>query len=418
MVFILMFCHLFFTFRLKFIQRYTFKGIKYSFTPKSYPAKHSFCGNAEKDAGGIGTYAAFAAALGTTIGPGNITGVAVAISGGGPGAVFWMWMCGILAMPTKYAESYLAMKYTQKRGGSEIGGTMVLLGKLGFHRTAVFWSVFCALGGLLMGAAVPARSLSSALPVPDWCTGLALSALLVLTVSCGLSGISKVSGLLVPVMSVGFLAASVAVIALDFKELPGAVRDILTGALSIKSAGAGALGAAVKSGITRGLYSNESGLGSGGILAAESGDKNIGMSALSAMTTTFWDTVVMCAVTGIMFVMSGAGRGCDANAVVRASFSALPLGDALLWLSMTLFVFATMIGWYYLAKRAIQYVVFKSPWYDAAFIAAAFFGAVVPSGTLWHAADAVNFAMLLPSVFVLFKMSDKIENINLYIRNK
>lgn len=160
MVFILMLCHLFFTFKLRFIQRYTFKGIKYSFSPKQ--------NGTEK---GIGTYAAFAAALGTTIGPGNITGVAVAISGGGPGAVFWMWVCGLLAMPTKYAESYLALKYTQKRGDSEIGGTMVLLGRLGCRRTAVFWSVFCALGGLFMGAAVPSRSLASALPADDWLTG-------------------------------------------------------------------------------------------------------------------------------------------------------------------------------------------------------------------------------------------------------
>lgn len=405
MVFILMFCHLFFTFRLKFIQRHVFRGIKYSFSPKS-------------GSGGIGTYSAFAAALGTTIGPGNITGVALAISCGGPGAVFWMWVCGILAMPTKYAESFLALKYTQKHGGSEIGGTMVLLDGLGCKRTAALWSLFCAAGGLFMGAAVPSRALSSALPLPEWCTGAALALLIILTVSCGLNGIAKVSGLLVPVMSAGFLAASICVIVSGAPLLPRAVRDILSGALSFKSAGAGAVGAAVKSGITRGLYSNESGLGSGGILAAESGDKNTGMSALAAMTTTFWDTVVMCAVTGVMFVMNGAAVGCDADMTVRGSFSALPFGDILLWSSMSLFVFATMIGWYYLAKRALQYLFSKSAWYDAAFIAAAFFGAVLPSEALWGAADILNFAMLLPSVFVLLKMSDKIENINLYIRNK
>ena len=405
MVFILMFCHLFFTFKLHFIQRHTLRGIIYSFTPK-------------KNSDGIGTYAAFAAALGTTIGPGNITGVAVAISCGGAGAVFWMWVCGILAMPTKYAESYLAMKYTERRGDSAIGGTMVLLGKLGYRRTAVFWSVVCALGGLFMGAAVPSCSLSAALPVPRWSVGLALAALLVLTVSLGLSGISRVSGLLVPVMSVLFLLASLAVIALNYSEIPCALGKILTGALSVKCAGAGALGAAVKSGITRGLYSNESGLGSGGILAAESGDKNIGMSALGAMTTTFWDTVVMCAVTGVMFVMNGADLGSDADMTVKNSFSSLHFGGLLLWISMSLFVFATAIGWYYLAKRALQYVFPKSAWYDAAFIAASFFGAVFPPRILWRAADAVNFLMLLPSVFVLLKMSDKIENINLYIRNK
>ncbi len=405
MVFILLFCHLYFSFRLGFIQKHTFKGIKYSFCRKP-------------DSSGIGTYRAFAAALGTTIGPGNITGVAVAISSGGPGAVFWMWVCGILAMPTKYAESYLAMKYAKKYKDGQMGGTMIILDKLGFFRTAAAWSVFCALGGLFMGAAVPARSLASALPVPQWLTGAGLSLLLILTISCGLSGISKVSGLLVPVMSAGFLTASIIVIVLDIGQFPAAVKAILSNALSLKSAGAGALGAAIKSGITRGLYSNESGLGSGGILAAESGDRNIGLGALSAMTTTFWDTVVMCAVTGIMYVMAGARIGSDADATVSATFSTLPSGQILLWTSMLLFVFATAIGWYYLAKRAVQYISPHSSWYDIAFIAAAFFGTVLPSEFLWKAADAVNFAMLLPSVFTLFKLSDKIENINLYIQRK
>lgn len=405
MVIILLFCHLYFCFKLKFIQRYTFRGIRYSFSKKA-------------GCSGIGTYRAFAAALGTTIGPGNITGVAVAISAGGPGAVFWMWICGILAMSTKYAESYLAMKYAEKRDGQQTGGVMVILDKLGFFRTAKAWAAFCAMGGLFMGAAVPARSLASALPAPAWWTGAGLALLLILTVSCGLSGISKVSGLLVPIMSAGFLAASVFVIILDIQSLPRAINTILSDAFALNSASAGVLGAAVKSGITRGLYSNESGLGSGGILAAEAGDGNIGLSAMSAMTTTFWDTVVMCAVTGLMYVMSGAGAGCDADAVVSSTFSSLSAGRLLLWTSMSLFVFATAIGWYYLAKRAVQYLSPNGAWYDISFIAAAFFGTVLPPHILWKAADIVNFAMLLPSVFVLLKLAGKIDNINLYIQRK
>ena len=405
MVFILICCHLYFTFKLGFIQKHVFRGIKYSLSKR--PGSN-----------GIGTYAAFAAALGTTIGPGNITGVAIAISAGGAGAVFWMWVCGLLAMPTKYAESFLALKYRREKHGSEIGGAMVLLELAGKRKTAVFWSIACAAGGLFMGAAVPSCSLAGAIPAPAFAVGAVFALLQVMTVSCGLSGISKVCSLVVPVMSCGFLAASIAVIIINFEQFPAAISSILGGALSIKSGGAGVLGAAVKSGITRGLYSNESGLGSGGILAAEAGDSNIGMSALGAMTTTFWDTVVMCAITGVMFVMNGAKAGCNSVFVVKNSFSALPLGNLLLWLSMSLFVFATAIGWYYLAKRALQYVFNKTPWYDPLFIAAAFFGAVAPSGFLWGSADIVNFAMLIPSVYILLKMSGKIDNINLYIHNK
>lgn len=401
MALILLFCHIFFTVRLKFIQRRVFSGIKYSFT-------------SGKNGSGIGTYAAFAAALGTTIGPGNITGVAVAISAGGAGAVFWMWVCGLLAMPTKYAEGYLASKYAEKTADGFVGGTMVLLKKLGMPCLSALWAAFCGAGGLLMGAAVPARSLSSALSLPDWLVGFFLAALVLLAVSCGFRGIAAVSSLLVPVMSCGFLLCCLAVTALNVSRLPAAFFEIMRGALSVKSVGAGAMGAAIKQGMTRGLYSNESGLGSGGILAAESGDGNSVMCALSAMSTVFWDTVVMCAVTGVVFVINGAGRGSDPALTVSSAFAALPCGSLILQASMSLFVLATALGWYYLAARAVSYSFGKRVPYGAAFVASLFFGAVLPPHILWYAADAVNLMMLLPSMYVLFKMNNKI----LYIMNK
>lgn len=391
-----MLCHVYFTFKLRLVQRHTLKGIRYTFHP-------------EKSTSGIGTYAAFASALGTTIGPGNITGVAVAVSMGGVGAVLWMWICGVLAMSTKYAESCLALKYRD----NGVGGTMVLLRLLGNRRLSVFWSVFCALGCLFMGAAVPVSSLAGTLPLPRAVTGAVITVFVIITVSFGFGGISKVCSLLVPVMSAVFLLFSLFIIAVNASEIPNAISRMFSEAFSFSALAGGGLGVAVREGVTRGLYSNESGLGSGGVLAAESGDKNITLGALSAMTTVFWDTVVMCAVTGVMLAVTGAKRGDDPDVILHTAFNT-PVGNVLLPLSMTCFVFATVIGWYYIAKRVLTYSFKKTALFDVMFISACFFGAVVTQKYLWRVSDAVNILMLLPSLYTLVRMKDKI---NLYINN-
>jgi AGCS family alanine or glycine:cation symporter len=185
LVYLLVACHIFFCFKTKFVQRHAIKGVKYTFSPKT-------SGN---------TYAAFASALGTTIGPGNITGVGVAISAGGAGAVFWMWLCGLLAMPTKYAESYLSLRYSK----DGIGGPMVLLNRFGYKKTAAVWSWLCILAGLFMGAAVPSYALADTVNAPRYITSALLTLCVIITVSFGVSGISKVCSYLVPVMSGAFI---------------------------------------------------------------------------------------------------------------------------------------------------------------------------------------------------------------------
>ena len=401
-MFLLLLVHIWFTFRLRFVQRGTFKGIKYSFTP-------------DERSDGIGTYRAFASALGTTIGPGNITGVAVAISLGGPGAVFWMWVSGILAMATKYAESYLSLKYAENKNGNIIGGTMVLLEKLGKNSTASLWALCCAAGGLLMGAAVPSNSLAVALDIPAWVTGAVLAFVTILTVSCGFNGIANTCSFVVPVMSLAFIAFSLYLVFTDIPSALHALKKIMTGAFGLDSIAGGGVGAALRHGVTRGLYSNESGLGTGGVLAAESGDKNITMSALASMTTAFWDTVVMCALTGIVFVAYGAGAGQPSKSIMSAAFYSVPFGKLFLSVSMSLFVFATVIGWFYIAKRALSFITEQTVFYDILYIAFVFFGSLISSSAVWGIADAVNIALLLPSVYALIKLSGKI---NLYIKGK
>lgn len=393
LVYLLLACHIYFCVKTRFVQRHTLKGIRYSFSD-----------------GGGGTYSAFAAALGTTIGPGNIVGVAVAIMTGGAGAVFWMWLCGILSMATKYAESFLCLKYKE-----DIGGPMVLLKQNGCKRTAVLWSVLCACAGLFMGAGVPSRSLADMLFLPPWVTGVIIAFLTLVTVSFGVKGISRVCNYLVPIMSAGFIMLCFVAIFIDIKELPTALLKIVKGAFLPSAAVGGGVGAAIKSGVTRGLYSNESGLGSGGILAAEATDKNTHLSALGAMTTAFWDTVVMCALCGVVFVMGGADFGMQPMAVVKASFGKIPFSDIFLSVSMTMFVFATIIGWYYIARRAVGFAKIPSALYDALYVGFVFFGAVSTGLSMWKIADILNFSMFLPSMYIFIRLSCKN---NLYISNK
>lgn len=397
LIYILLVCHIYFTLKLRFIQRFTLKGIRHSFFPSS-------------EQRGIGTYKAFASALGTTVGAGNITGVAVAISTGGAGAVFWMWLSGILAMGTKYAEGYLSLAYS--RNGT--GGTAVLLSHLGKRRLSVIWSILCAVAGLFMGSAVPSNSLAETSPLPPFVTGTILSVVFILVISFGLSGIADVAGLLVPVMSVIFIAFCLAVIAVNIASLPRTLYLIVSEAFSVKALLSGTLGACIKSGITRGLYSNESGLGSGGVLAAESGDTDFSLGALSSMTTVFWDTVVMCALTGITFLIVGDTEGKNTAEIMNGAFYSLPCGKIILPLCMSLFVFACVIGWYYIAKRVLSGIFKSTVLYDILFSVFLFIGAITDGGILWLISDKINLLMLIPSLYVLIKMSDKI----LYINNK
>lgn len=387
MVYILLAVHIYFCFKTKFIQRYTLKGIR-----------HSLAGD------GHGSYTAFAQALGTTVGPGNIVGVALAISTGGAGAVFWMWLCGILAMPTKFAESYLSLKY---KIGS-VGGSSVLLKRFGYKKTALLWVALCMAAGIFMGAAVPSNALCAFLPFDGWVTGLFLALAVAFAISVGTDGIGKICCFVVPFMSLGFIALCIYVLLCDPKATYDALLKIIFDALSPTAFASGTVAAAVKSGMTRGLYSNEAGLGSGGVLAAMSDDGDIGLGSLGAMTTCFWDTVVMCALTGVVFVAGGTSYGSDPEAAVLCSFAKIPFSEQFLALAMTLFVYATVIGWYCVACQSAKSFNIPQKAYSTIFSLAVFFGALLPQNMLWGLSDTVNFLMLVPSLFIFVKLSDKI----------
>ncbi len=380
MVYLLFAVHIYFCIKTGFAPKYTLRGIRYSFS------------------GGGGTYSAFAKALGTTVGPGNITGVAFAVSSGGAGAVFWMWISGIIAMATKYAESYFCLKYRQ----NGIGGPMVLLDRAGYKKTSHMWVILCVFAGLLMGGAVPSYALADTLPLPRIASGIMLGILVIFAISKGVDGISKITSLVVPVMSVGFIFLCALLLFSDMDGAKNAIRKIIKEAFDFRALYGGGMGLAIKCGVTRGLYSNESGLGSGGVLASDVEDTDLYKNSLAAMTTCFWDTCVMCALTGVVFVAYGGNIGCDSKALLLNAFSGYRI---FLGISMFLFVYATVLGWYSVARLTLGYATPRHLLFDFLFVTAVAVGAISPEKLLWNAADSVNMLLLLPSVFIFIKYS-------------
>ncbi len=380
MVYFLFAVHIYFCVKTRFVPRYTLRGIRYSLS------------------GGEGAFSAFMQALGTTVGPGNITGVAVAISAGGAGAVFWMWLSGIIAMSTKYAESYFCLKYRTEK----CGGPMVLLAREGYTSTAKLWVILCVVAGMLMGGAVPSSALADTFSCPRIISGALLTLFVIFAIFFGTKGISKICSFIVPVMSVGFIFLCLVLLFSDIGATKSAVVKIFTEAFDLRALFGGGMGLAVKSGITRGLYSNESGLGSGGVLASSVPSADPHKNALAAMTTCFWDTCVMCALTGVVFVAQGGALGCDSKALLLDTFSHSRL---FLSVSMALFVYATVLGWYSVARLSLVYLSPRRRLFDFCFILSVFVGALIPARVLWGMADGVNMLMLLPSVFIFIKLS-------------
>jgi len=309
-----------------------------------------------------------------------------------------MWLSGIIAMSTKYAESYFCLKYRTEK----CGGPMVLLAREGYTSTAKLWVILCVIAGMLMGGAVPSSALADTFSCPRIISGALLTLFVIFAIFFGTKGISKICSFIVPVMSVGFIFLCLVLLFSDIGATRAAVVRIFTEAFDLRALFGGGMGLAVKSGITRGLYSNESGLGSGGVLASSVPSADPHKNALAAMTTCFWDTCVMCALTGVVFVAGGGTFGCDSKALLLNTFSHSRL---FLSVSMALFVYATVLGWYSVARLSLVYLSPRRRLFDFCFILSVFVGALIPARVLWGMADGVNMLMLLPSVFIFIKLS-------------
>jgi AGCS family alanine or glycine:cation symporter len=403
--------HLFLTYRLKFIQKYVGKAIKLSVSKD------------QSGEGDVSQFGALATALAATIGTGNIVGVATAVGLGGPGAVLWCWLTGVFGMATKYAESLLSVKYRVKTSdGTMLGGPMYAL-ENGLHAKwlAVLFCIFTSIAAFGIGNMVQANSISVMLnetfAVSPYISGLIMAVLVAVVILGGVKSIAAVCEKLVPFMAIFYVLGCAAVLVLNPENVIPAITLIFKSAFTPQAAGGGFVGASVmiaaRYGIARGLFSNESGLGSAPIVAAAAQTKNPVRQALVSMTGTFWDTVVVCAMTGIVLVSSVLNNPAGLNqltgaALSKAAFSQIPvIGPLVLTVGLLTFVFSTILGWSYYGERAIEYLLGKKvimP-YRIAWVIAVFIGSVNSLALVWDLSDAMNAMMAIPNLIPLIALS-------------
>ena len=406
MIILLLGTHLFLTIRLRFPQRHIFKAIRLSV-------------KRDPDAtGDVSQFGALATALAATIGTGNIIGVATAIALGGPGAVLWCWLTGVFGIATKYAEGLLAIKYRVKtKNGKMLGGPMYALERgLGWRWLAILFAVFTALAAFGIGNTVQANAIATVAQesygVSPYITGTIVCLLTGAVVLGGVKSIARVCGMLVPVMAFFYVAGCVYILFVNADYLGSALRMIVLSAFSPEAAGGGFVGSTVmmaaRFGIARGLFSNESGMGSAPIVAAAAQTKNPVRQALVSSSGTFWDTVVICALTGLVIVSSVIAYPdidfSNGATLTKAAFSKIPyVGTPLLTFGLLTFSFSTILGWCYYGERAVEY--FKGrQWvkgYRVIYITAVFVGSVMNLALVWNLADCMNALMAIPNLISL-----------------
>lgn len=410
MIVLLLGTHIFLTIRLRFPQRKIFKAIALSV-------------KRDKQAtGDVSQFGALATALAATIGTGNIIGVATAIALGGPGAVFWCWLTGVFGISTKYAEGLLAVKYRVKtKRGQMIGGPMYALEKgLGWKWLAVLFAIFATLASFGIGSTVQANAISTLVEnqynVSPYITGLVVTAIGAAVIVGGVKSIAKVCGMLVPFMAVFYVLGCIYILFVNHAYLLPALQVIFDSAFTTKAAGGGFAGStlimAARYGIARGLFSNESGLGSAPIVAAAAQTRNPVRQALVSSTATFWDTVVICALTGLVITSSIiAYPDIDYHngaALTKAAFSKIPyIGAPLLTFGLSTFAFSTTLGWSYYGERCVEYLKGKR-WmlfYRMIYIVSIFVGSVVNLALVWNLADCMNALMAIPNLLSLLCLS-------------
>lgn len=410
MIVLLLGTHLYLTIILKFPQRKIFTAIKLSVTKDKAAS------------GDVSQFGALATALAATIGTGNIVGVATAVALGGPGAVLWTWLTGVFGIATKYSEGLLAIKYRVKTAdGTMLGGPMYALEKgLKMKWLAILFSIFTAVAAFGIGNTVQANSIAMLMDEtfsfsPIW-TGIILSAATALVILFGVKGIAKVCGTLVPFMAIFYILGCLVILWVNAAFLGETFKLIFESAFTTKAAGGGFVGTtimmAARYGIARGLFSNESGLGSAPIVAAAAQTRNPVRQALVSSTGTFWDTVVVCALTGLVLVSSIIAHPdidhTQGAALTKAAFSKIPyIGSWILTIGIITFAFSTILGWSYYGERAVEYLGGKRLiiYYRLFWIAAVFGGSVLNLSLVWGIADSMNALMAIPNLVALLLLS-------------
>ena len=421
MIILLLGTHLFLTIRLKFPQRYIFKAIRLSVS-KDQNAK-----------GDVTQFGALTTALAATIGTGNIVGVGTAIALGGPGAVFWCWLTGVFGIATKYSEGLLAIKYRVKaEDGRMLGGPMYALERgladntKGVKRhiwkaLAIAFALFTAIAAFGIGSTVQANAIttvcSESYGLSPVLVGSITTILAATVVIGGLKSIAKVCQTLVPFMAILYILGCIVILFLNGEYVIPAITLIVRSAFNPTAAGGGLVGASImlaaRYGIARGLFSNESGLGSAPLVAAAAQTKNPVRQALVSSTGTFWDTVVICALTGVVLVSSIlAFPDIDTDnggILTKMAFSKIPyVGQPILVFGSLTFAFSTILGWCYYGERGIEYLTRSRKWflvYRIVFLVTVFLGSVIILNIVWNIADCLNALMAIPNLLSLLFLS-------------
>ena len=377
----------------------------------------------EEHQGDVSSFAALCTALAATVGTGNIIGVATAIKTGGPGALFWMWVAAFFGMATKYAEGLLAIKYRRKDAhGAMAGGPMhyILLG-MGekWRPLAIFFAIAGILVALLgIGTFTQVNSITEAMQntiqLPPAVTASILAILVALVIFSGIQSIARVSTKVVPFMAAIYILGTVTVLAVNLDRLLPTLQLVFSSAFSQTAAVGGFAGAtiqmAIQNGVARGVFSNESGLGSAPIAAAAAKTKEPVEQGLISMTGTFIDTLIICSLTGLTILVTGVWNS-DLNGVrlTQAAFSTIfsSFGPVLLTVFLVLFAFTTILGWNYYGERCFEFLfgVKYIRLYRIIFVAMVLLGGFIELEAVWVIADIVNALMALPNLIALLALS-------------
>ena len=403
MIILLLGTHLYLTIRLRFPQRYIFKAIRLSL---------------QRDKGSTGDvsqFSALATSLAGTIGTGNIIGVTTAVTMGGPGAVFWCWMTGVLGISTKYAEGLLAIKYrVHTSDGKMLGGPMYALERgLGCRWLGLIFAFCTVVASFFIGNMIQCNSISMMLNegyhIPPLATGITIALTTCAVIMFGVKGIAKVCEGLVPFMALFYIGGCLWILGVNHSFIWPALKVIVTDAFNPQAATGGFVGSTIMTtmryGIARGLFSNESGLGSAPIVAAAARTRNPVRQAMVSSTSPFWDTVVICAITGLVLVSSiMADPSIDSTAgarLTKVAFGQIPtFGPFVLTMGIVTFSFSTILGWSYLGEKALEYIFGRKARYvyRVLWITATFIGSITAINLVWNLGDTFNALMAFPNI--------------------
>lgn len=416
-LFLLASVHLYFTVLLKFPQKLTLHAIRLSLSPES-----------DTDQRNLSGFAALATTLAATLGTGNIIGVSTAIAVGGPGALFWCWLTGIFGMATCYAECYLSILHREKKAdGTYSGGPMYVLEK-GMHsrllgRLYAFCTLAAAFGvGCTTQASAISEAVGNIISVSPHFTGILAAIAAGAVILGGVRSIGTFCTRMVPLLGLFYIGCCMILLFLNRSFLFSSLTLILDSAFQTRAAAGGFIGSTMMSaarfGIARGLFTNEAGIGTAAIAAASSASKDPRRQSLISMTAVFWDTVVMCAITGLVIISSiqknpSSIIGISSSSLTTAAFRFLPFplnGEIILSLSLVAFALTTLIGWCCYGERASEYLFGKGSLksYYLCYIVMIYIGSVLPMDLIWSITDLINAVMVIPSITALLVLRKQI----------